>query len=118
MTGPRQPRSWSRSPLLLLAAGQKGLEVVAVGALWKDEEEKPCPGAWASFPRCPSLRVCRHTCVVAVLFCVTNCSGSTRWQAAESRAPAGGLAGGGGRQGASFKGGKDERWHAGRRLST
>lgn len=29
-----------------------------------------------------SLRVCRHLCVTAVLFYITNCLGSTRWQAA------------------------------------
>lgn len=39
-------------------------------------------------PGCPSLRVCRHMCVAAVLFYVTNCLGSTRWQAAASRARA------------------------------
>lgn len=41
--------------------------------------------------------------MVAVLFYITNCLGSARWQAAESAAPAGGLAGSGGRQGASFR---------------
>lgn len=107
MPGPRQPPSWSPNPALLLATGQKGLEEVMVGAgVGRTRKEKRCPGAGASLPRCPSLRVCRHTCVVAVLFYITNCLGPTKWQAAASPAPAGGLAGRGGRRGASFKGRK------------
>lgn len=44
MPGPRQPPSWGPNLPLLLATGQKGLEVVTVG--YKDEKEKKrCPGA-------------------------------------------------------------------------
>lgn len=104
MPEPRQSPSWSPNSALLLAAGQKGLEVVTVGAgFGRTRKKKRCPGAGARLPRCPSLRVCRHTRVVAVLFYVTNCVGPTEWQAAESAAPAGGLAGRSGWLGASFQ---------------
>lgn len=69
----------------LLAAGQRGLEVVVVGVCvrWLDQKNTLPKARERRSPGCPSLRVCRHTWVAAVLFYVTNCLGSARWQAAE-----------------------------------
>lgn len=93
---------------MLLAAGQKALEVVAVGAAVVRTREKSVQKLEPRLPGCPSLRFCGHTCVVAVLFYIINYWGSTRWQAAKSRASARGLAGRGGRQGVIPQGGERE----------
>lgn len=77
----------SESPFLLRAAGTRGGgRDAAVGRTRK----KRGPRRWSGvLPGCPSLRVCWYTCAVAVLFYITNCLRSARWQAAESRAQAG-----------------------------
>lgn len=79
----------------LLVAGQMRPKVVAVDAALRRTERNTGPEALdRRSPRVSvaaglQAHVCRHMCVAAVLFYVTNCLGSTRWQAAASRARAG-----------------------------
>lgn len=100
-SGQGSPGAGGRTPFCFWSLGRLDERGVAAKPPPEDEKEMRCPRRWSGvgggLPGRPWLPVGRHMCVVAVLFYITNCLRSARWQTAKSRARARGLAGRGGR---------------------